>query len=302
VLSRVMAKAKSSPLPPRNVEARIEPRPGFSFATKASVLPANVLSADPAPSPGKSEEVVPPATYTLPWPSRAMAKAASALLPPRNVEARIELRPGFSFATKPSEPPANVLSADPAPTPGKSEEVVPPATYTLPALSIIIAKAKSSPLPPRNVAARIELRPELSSTTKPSSSPANVLSAEPEPIPGKSDAVVTPATYTFPVLSRVMLKACSPLLSFPPRNVAARIELKSGLSFAIKASLSPRRVLWADPAPIPGKFDENVAPATYTFPWLSKVIAKATSSKGLPLPPKNVEARTGSITSSFSLS
>ena len=88
---------------------------------------------------------------------------------------------------------------------GKSDENVEPATYTLPVPSRAMASANSPPLPPRNVAARMELRSEFSLATKASLiMPANVLSADPASTPGKSDEPVSPATYTFPVLSRVM--------------------------------------------------------------------------------------------------
>jgi hypothetical protein len=56
---------------------------------------------------------------------------------------------GSNSATKASSTPPNVLSADPEPTPGKSLEPVKPATYTLSALSRVIAIAISSLTPPR---------------------------------------------------------------------------------------------------------------------------------------------------------
>ena len=107
----------------------------------------------------------------------------------------MELRSEFSFATKPSSPPAKVLSADPGPTPGKSGELCETSHIDIPRAvkgegSSIIKQS----LPPRKVAARMELRSEFSFATKPSLIPAKVLSADPGPTPGKSDEPVLPAT------------------------------------------------------------------------------------------------------------
>ena len=62
---------------------------------------------------------------------------------------------------------------------------------------------------------------------------------------------VKPVTYTLPELSIAMALADSSL--FPPKKVAALIELRSDGSFATKASLLPLNVLSADPAFMPGK-------------------------------------------------
>ena len=104
----------------------MELRSEFSFATKPS-FPAKVLSADPGPTPGKSAEPACTGHIDIPRAVKGEGKI-SRLLPPRKVAARMELRSEFSFATKPSSLPVKVLSADPGPTPGKSAELVTPAT------------------------------------------------------------------------------------------------------------------------------------------------------------------------------
>ena len=89
------------------------------------------------------------------------------------------------------------------------------------------------------------------------------------------------------MLSRAISKALS--FPFPPRNVAARIWLRLEFSLAIKASVKVNVL----------SEDESIKPAIYTFPPLSTAIA---SAKSVPLPPRNVAERIGSMISSFVLS
>jgi hypothetical protein len=72
-----------------------------------------------------------------------------------------------------------------------------------------------------------------------------VLSAEPEPTPGKVDEVVVPATYTSPAPLTAMARAASKAL--PPRNVAEIIELRLEFNFVTNPSWAPPNVLSADP-------------------------------------------------------
>ncbi len=113
----------------QKVAARMELRSEFSFATKPSPNPAKVLSADPGPIPGKSAETVVTGYIDIPRAVKGEGKATRQhhFLPERWL-------PGWSSdlnsASRQSlqQTPAKVLSADPGPTPGKSDETVIPAT------------------------------------------------------------------------------------------------------------------------------------------------------------------------------
>ena len=125
-VSTAIPVLRSSELPPRYVPYSRPLPVAFSFATKTSLEPFAIVSKAPAVV-GKLADKEDPVTWARPAASTAIAVPRSLELPPRYVPYSKALPVAFSFATKTSFEPFQVVSKAPGVV-GKSAELVDPVT------------------------------------------------------------------------------------------------------------------------------------------------------------------------------
>src|SRR5262245_12805539 len=98
-----------------------------------------------------SNEVVRPVIHGLLPASSAIAKPASAPLPPTYVEYRRFLAPAACVESEATNASASTLETSPARASGRSDEVVTPVMNATPEASTVIAVPLSELLPPKYV-------------------------------------------------------------------------------------------------------------------------------------------------------